>query len=41
MNLTFKNYAQPGDQMVVAFDPTAKKITNISVNTYMGQAKDA
>ena len=41
VNLTFKNYAQPGDQMVVAFDPTAKKVTNISVNTYMGQAKDA
>jgi hypothetical protein len=41
VNLTFKNYAQPGDQMVIAFDPTAKKITNISVNTYMGQAKDA
>jgi hypothetical protein len=41
VNLTFKNYAQPGDRMVVAFDPTAKKVTNISVNTYMGQAKDA
>lgn len=41
VNLTFKNYSQPGDQMVVAFDPTAKKITNISVNTYLGQAKDA
>jgi hypothetical protein len=41
VNLTFKNYSQPGDQMVIAFDPTAKKITNISVNTYMGQAKDA
>lgn len=41
VNLTFKNYEQPGDQMVVAFDPTAKKMTNVSVNTYMGQAKDA
>ena len=41
VNLTFKDYAQPGDQMVIAFDPTAKKITNLSVNTYMGQAKDA
>ena len=41
VNLTFKNYAQPGDQMVIAFDPAAKKITNVNVNTYMGQAKDA
>ena len=37
----FKNYAQPGDQMVVAFDPAAKKIANLNVNTYMGEAKDA
>src|SRR5271157_4136958 len=41
VNLTFKNYAQPADQMVIPFDPEAKKITNLSVNTYMGQAKDA
>ena len=41
VNLTFKNYAQQGDQMVIAFDPMAKKITNIGVNTYMGEAKDA
>jgi hypothetical protein len=41
VNLTFKDYAQPGDQMVVAFDPTAKKIANLNVNTYMGEAKDA
>ena len=41
VNLTFKNYVQPGDQMVIAYDPTAKKITNVSVNTYMGQEKDA
>lgn len=41
VNLTFKDYAQPGDQMVIAFDPAAKKIANLNVNTYMGQAKDA
>jgi hypothetical protein len=41
VNLTFKNYAQPGDQMVVAFDQAAKKIANVSVNTYLGQEKDA
>lgn len=41
VNLTFKNYAQPGDQMVIAFDPNAKKVVTINVNTYMGQQKDA
>jgi len=41
VNLTFKNYAQPGDQMVIAVDTTGKKISTISVNTYMGEAKDA
>ncbi len=41
VNLTFKNYAQAGDQMVIAFDPKAKKVVNVSVNTYMGEPKDA
>jgi hypothetical protein len=41
VNLTFKDYAQPGDQMVVAFDPAAKKIAHLNINTYMDQAKDA
>ncbi|MGA7223646.1 MAG: hypothetical protein WA603_20560 [Candidatus Acidiferrales bacterium] len=41
VNLTFRNYAQPGDQMTLTFDPSAKKITALSVNTYMGAAKDA
>jgi hypothetical protein len=41
VNLTFKDYAQSGDQMVVAFDPAAKEIANLNVNTYMGEAKDA
>ena len=41
VNLTFKNYEQLGDQMVVAFDPTAKKIANLNINTYMGETKDA
>ena len=41
VNFTFKDYVQPGDQMVVAFDPTAKKIANLNINTYMGQEKDA
>jgi hypothetical protein len=41
VNLVFKNYAQPGDQMTIAFDSAAKKIAGINVNTYMGQEKDA
>ncbi len=38
--LVFKNYAQPGDQMTISFDPAAKKIQSVNVNTYMGEAKD-
>jgi hypothetical protein len=34
IDLTFKNYAQPGDQMTVTFNQQAKKISNINVNTY-------
>ena len=41
VNLVFKNYAQPGDQMTISFDAAAKQIANVSVNTYTGQAKDA
>ena len=41
LNLIFKDYAQPGDQMTLTFDPAAKKIVSLSVNTYMGQSKDA
>ena len=41
VNFTFKDYVQPGDQMVVAFDTSAKKIANLNINTYMGQEKDA
>jgi hypothetical protein len=39
--LVFKNYAQPGDQMTIAFDTATKKIQTLNVNTYMGQEKDA
>lgn len=41
MNLVFNNYAQAGDKMTVTLDPATKKITHLSVNTYMGEAKDA
>ena len=41
VNLIFKNYAQPGDQMTITFDPTSKKVISLNVQTYMGQSKDA
>jgi hypothetical protein len=41
VQLVFKNYAQPGDQMTISFGSQAKKIQSLNVDTYMGQAKDA
>ena len=41
VNLVFTDYAQPGDKMTLTFDTAAKKITGLSINTYMGQEKDA
>jgi hypothetical protein len=41
LNLVFKNYAQPGDQLTITFDTTAHKVSSVNVNTYMGDAKDA
>jgi len=41
VNLIFTDYAQPGDRMTLVFDPAIKKIISLSINTYMGQAKDA
>jgi len=41
VNLIFKDYALPGDQMTLTFDTTAKKIVSLSINTYMGETKDA
>src|SRR5262249_51700878 len=40
VNLVFTNYAQPGDKMSLTFDTAAKKITTMSIDTYMGEAKD-
>ena len=40
VQLVFKNYAQPGDQMTISFDTATKKIQSLNVDTYMGQAKD-
>jgi hypothetical protein len=41
VNLIFKDYALPGDQMTLSFDTGAKKIASLSVNTYLGESKDA
>jgi hypothetical protein len=41
VNLIFKDYAQPGDQMTLAFDTAAHKIISLDINTYMGETKDA
>jgi len=41
LNLVIANYALPGDKMTLTFDPNARRIAAISVNTYMGEAKDA
>jgi hypothetical protein len=41
LNVIFTDYAQPGDRMTLTFDTASKKIVSLSVNTYMGQAKDA
>ena len=41
LNFIFRDYAQPGDQMTLSFDPAQKKILSLSINTYMGEEKDA
>jgi hypothetical protein len=41
VNLIFKDYAQPGDQMTLTFDTAAHKIVSLNVNSYLGEAKDA
>ena len=38
--IVFKDYAQPGDQMTITFDPASKKISTVNVNTYMDDPKD-
>jgi hypothetical protein len=41
MNLVFRDYAQPGDQMTLTFNTATKKVISLSINTYMGETKDA
>jgi hypothetical protein len=40
INLVFRDYAQPGDQMTLAFDPATRKVASLNINTYMGETKD-
>lgn len=40
LNLVFTTYAQPGDRMTLAFDTSAKRIATVSIDTFMGNAKD-
>jgi len=39
--LLFKDYALPGDQMMISFNTKAKKLSSVKVNTYMDDPKDA
>jgi len=41
LNLIFKNYVQPRDQLTLAFDTAAKKISSVNINTFMGDTQDA
>jgi len=41
VNLIFKDYAVPGDQMTLTFDTAAEKISSLNINTYMEEPKDA
>lgn len=38
--VTFKDYAQSGDQMTLSYDMSTKKVTGLKVNTYMDDPKD-
>ena len=39
LNLSFRDYALPGDQMIVAIDPQAARVVNVMVNSYIGENK--
>jgi hypothetical protein len=41
LNFVFRDYAQPGDQMTLSFDPAKLAIISLSINTYTGESKDA
>jgi len=41
IGLEFKNYVKPGDSLVLTFNTAAKALSQINVNTYMSDQKDA
>ena len=41
LNLIFRDYAQPGDQMTLTFDQAKLTVLGLNINTYMGESKDA
>jgi hypothetical protein len=40
VQIIFKDYAQPGDQMTIAYNTASNKIASVNVNTYMDDPKD-
>jgi len=41
VNLVFKDYVRPGDQMTLAFDTSARKIVSVNIDTPGGSDQDA
>lgn len=41
VQLSFKNYAQPGDQMMLFFNTVAMKVQQLSIHTYLNEPKDS
>jgi hypothetical protein len=41
MQLTFKNYVQNGDTMTFSFDENSKKMSNLSISSYLDGPSDA
>lgn len=39
--LQFKNYVKPGDSIIFTFNSATKSLTNLNVNTYISEPKDA
>jgi hypothetical protein len=40
VQLQFKDYYKPGDAMTLEFDPAAKKLRKLSVNSFLDEEKD-
>jgi len=40
VNLIFRNYAQPGDEMTITFNTAQKKMVQLAVNTYLQEPKN-